>query len=163
MSKTIQITYFGMEGEGKTLTEAKQDAGRKLEAAMDGSYLPYVFTHMGHTLIVFREPDGWAYMMIYPDDDGQKSGSSSGGNSQEETIRQGLRHMAQNLYNPKTGEDGMSVLRNKDDIRQHQNWVEWQRVYLAWADLGASDGTCRDYANRREWPAVGTVITVEKH
>jgi hypothetical protein len=31
VSKTIKLTYYGVEGEGPTVTAAKQDAGRTLE------------------------------------------------------------------------------------------------------------------------------------
>lgn len=36
MAQTIKITYYGMDGEGRTVKEAKADAGTKIEAALKG-------------------------------------------------------------------------------------------------------------------------------
>ena len=53
MTKTVRITYYGMEGEGSTLKEAKQDAGRKLEAAIRASSDPICITRQNDGMYLF--------------------------------------------------------------------------------------------------------------
>jgi len=40
MSTKITLTYCGMEGCGRTAKEAKQEAARRIEAALAGDYTP---------------------------------------------------------------------------------------------------------------------------
>jgi hypothetical protein len=60
----INLTYCGMPGSGPTVKEAKQDAARKIEAALADSYMPTVITWRGRIAIIFREPvGGWQYQI----------------------------------------------------------------------------------------------------
>lgn len=60
----VNITYFGMDGSGRTMTEAKKDAGRKIEQAMTGNYQPVMLQSRGIIIILWRDPQGWRYNII---------------------------------------------------------------------------------------------------
>jgi len=62
-----RVTYCGIEGEGPTAKAAREQAERRLELAMTGSYNPWVFRDCQHTLFVWREPTGWTYRIVWPD------------------------------------------------------------------------------------------------
>ena len=65
MAQTIRIEYFGMEGSGPTVKEARADAGQKIEKALRGSYEPQVIAFDGQMAILWREPKhGWLYGRI---------------------------------------------------------------------------------------------------
>lgn len=68
MSQSVSITYFGMDGIGRTVTEAKRDAGAKIERALNGNYWPVMLSAGEHTYIAYRDPCGWNYGR--PGDDG---------------------------------------------------------------------------------------------
>ena len=66
MGSKVRITYYGMEGEGATMKEAKADAGRQLEAAMQGDYSPFTVVWRGIVAILVRAPKtGYGYRMIH--------------------------------------------------------------------------------------------------
>lgn len=55
----IRIDYYGVEGAGKTVKEAKLDAGRKIETMLKGDYVPEVIAFRGFVALLWREPYGW--------------------------------------------------------------------------------------------------------
>jgi len=60
--KQITIEYYGMTGQGATVKEAKQDAGRRISEALDGDYTPLLVTWRGTTAVMSRSPkSGWGY------------------------------------------------------------------------------------------------------
>lgn len=64
----INLEYFGMPGSGATVKEAKQDAGHRIEQALEGDYNPIVIRFRDHMLVVARDPKlGWGYRIVYPD------------------------------------------------------------------------------------------------
>lgn len=66
MTRTkISLEYFGMEGEGATVKEAKLDAGSKIEALVRESGTPtLVGPCNGHCAIMWRDKYGWAYSLL---------------------------------------------------------------------------------------------------
>lgn len=63
MSTQIKVTYFGVEGSGRTIKEAKQDAGRVIERLV-ANHRPEVYQHRSNTLIVYHTATGGEYMMV---------------------------------------------------------------------------------------------------
>lgn len=62
----IRVEYCGMPGTGRTVREAKQDAARKIEAALDGTYQPMVLSYRGLTAVVWRvAKHGWVYGFLH--------------------------------------------------------------------------------------------------
>ena len=95
----VTIQYYGMDGTGRTVTEAKRDAGTKIERALTGHYTP-AFIRAGDLLgFIWREPGGYYYKIIRPD---SEAGSAYGcgmaqGSTERETVHACARHMADNL------------------------------------------------------------------
>ena len=64
MSK-IKITYYGMDGEGPTVTAAKQDAGRKLEHLVEQTGEDPTIIRIGNvTALVAFARWGWGHRII---------------------------------------------------------------------------------------------------
>ena len=61
---TVNVTYYGMDGAGRNVTEAKRAAGAKIESAMTGSYQPKIFSSRGYAVMVWRDPCGWRNSVI---------------------------------------------------------------------------------------------------
>ena len=64
MSTKITLTYCGMEGCGRTAKEAKQEAARRIEAALGGDYTPAALAHGDYIAVIEREPRSeWGYRL----------------------------------------------------------------------------------------------------
>lgn len=59
MSNSVTVTYYGVEGTGRTVTEAKKDAGRKIEESLTGTYKPQLIESRGTAIVIWRDPHGW--------------------------------------------------------------------------------------------------------
>lgn len=82
---TVRITYFGMDGQGATVTEAKRDAGAKIESAMNGSYEPEVLSSRGWAIILWRSPQGWHSNIIAEPKDGFRQRINGGSGRDDRT------------------------------------------------------------------------------
>ena len=160
MSKTVTIQYCGMQADGATVKEAKQNAARKLEAAISGDYTPKIITTPGgkYTAILWREPEWYCYSVLDNDkrrEAGRESlmyGSSSGYKTMADCETSARNHLAQNLINTATGEDGQAVLLSADDRADHRRYVEWQYLYKAWKAQGLGDNEAHDSACQYKTP-----------
>lgn len=124
--KQIKIEYYGMEGQGATVKEAKADAGRKLASLAKDVDNQAVIRVQGHTLILVRNSWSWSYHVISPDDpDGSMYSQSSGYSTREEAEKNARRHLAQNLIFV-ASDHGASVIRDAHDYREHIEYVAWQ-------------------------------------
>lgn len=93
----VTIEYFGMPGSGATVTEAKRDAGRKIEEALDGDYSPIVAQWRDHAVLAFRHPRyGWGYRFLGDSSVQAVSQCCSGFTDKEECLRAMLIHIADN-------------------------------------------------------------------
>lgn len=81
----IKIDYFGVPGEGRTVKEAKQDAGRKIEQIVQ-NLSPRIYSHRGHSVVIYRTTEGEAYDLIHPDSEGCRHSTSFGGDVEESAI-----------------------------------------------------------------------------
>ena len=123
MTTTIKIEYFGMPGEGPTVKEAKLDAGRKIEAALNGSYAPTFLTFGEYNALVWREPTGWGYRLLPSKED---TLYASCADSQDEAIRRAKRHLAQLAHGSVPDEEILAYV-HKDDRRVIENDIRWQK------------------------------------
>ena len=63
----ITLDYYGMTGTGATVKEAKLDAGRQIEQALNGDYTPSLIHWRQYTVLMAREPrQGWGYRISHP-------------------------------------------------------------------------------------------------
>jgi hypothetical protein len=52
----VTIEYYGVNGTGRNVTEAKRDAGEQIRKALDGDYTPSLIHWGGYTVMFWREP-----------------------------------------------------------------------------------------------------------
>ena len=139
MATTIKIEYFGMPGEGPTVKEAKLDAGRKIEAALHGSYAPTFLTFGDYTALVWREPTGWGYRLLSEKDN---TLYASCNDSRDEAMRRAKRHLAQ-LAELTIPDEEILAYVHKDDRREIENGIRWQREMRDLAAQGYTDQEAR--------------------
>lgn len=138
MSKLISLTYCGMEGSGRTVSLAKQDATRKIEAALEGSYMPSVLAAGDDMAVMWREPCGWYYGFIR---NGQ-IGGFSWHKDRDECERTVRRHLGRNATDYRTcfSDSGVHpIVLNERDRREIAGECEWQRKYQAARAAGLDD------------------------
>ena len=135
MSQKVRIEYFGMEGEGRNLTEARKDAGRKIEEALSGDYIPRLFHFRDETWLMWREPHlGYCYQALTGRIAGQVF-SSGNYQTREECERYMSKHAAQNVC--KIGEDSaVDLIVYREDRDSHMTWYLWQGRFTAWQETG---------------------------
>ena len=140
----IGVTYYGVEGSGPTVAAAKQDAGRKIEAAMTGSYAPQIIRHREYIAFVWRAPYGWSYKLLTGDElSGPVQGCTSSNDDLPETLRLAERHLAQ-----LTGTtEGLQHLTDTDR-REAAAYEAWQTQYRAARADGQNDAEARKTAGR---------------
>lgn len=146
MGTTHHLTYFGMEGSGPTVREAKADAGRKIEAALSGRYVPFLIRHGAYLAIIWREPTcgalGYAYKVCDADTGtGSVEGYSSGW-TQEEVRGVCAKHLAQ-LSGSTTG---LEQFLSAADIRDAAAYSAWQMRYASARREGQDDAGARQAA-----------------
>ena len=150
----VRIEYYGMEGEGRTLTEAKRDAGAKIERAMTGSYTPKFIQAHSKAVLIHREPDGWYYSPINNLDATERLCTVGTYDTQKEAERGARQHLAQLIFTL-DGPDGSEVIQNKANLAEHKSWTEYQHLYRAWRDMGIDENLAHEKACRHLKPEGG--------
>lgn len=156
MSKIVRIVYYGMEGEGPTLKEAKADAARKLQAFVKDTFQPAFFAGKTHLLAVIREQWGWTTRVILLAEASENGRidtcASSGYADREDAIRHARSHLAQLEWRRDGSTDISPYIVDKADAADFAWWARWQRCYKAWADRGATEEEARNKANNSQFP-----------
>lgn len=151
MANTVRITYFGMEGEGRTLTDAKRDAGAKIERALSGpeGWNPQIVSWRGFAVLVYRTPEGWHSALIIDAGETRVSicyGSNEG--DKAAALRGARLHVAQCGWTHADGETLWEGLTDREEKREHLSWVRFQIRYRAARARGLSDNDAHSYAGR---------------
>ena len=144
--KRVYINVLGIDGYGATKAEARRDAERQIEKAMDGPYAPLVFRFpVGYIGIVsrtapYRQAQQWEYCSLYPDETQLRAFTCThGGYETRDAAERALRtHIAQNLLFV-TEENGLEVLTDEGDKLRHKDYITWQLRYKAYRAQGYSD------------------------
>ncbi len=146
---TVRVTYFGMEGEGPTVTKAKLDAGAKIEAALKGYYTPKIVSWRGYAILVYREPSGWHNRIIVSPEDGIRSGPVYGSNTfgdKEDAIKQVQEHLADIGWTPEDGETPPPFLKARDSIAEYVYKAKFRRRYAEGRARGMNDNDAHSFA-----------------
>lgn len=145
---TVRIDYFGMSGEGKTVTDAKRDAGRKIEAALAGSYTPEILAWRGYAILIYREPAGWCNRLIADPErgivEGRIWGTSYG--SREEATAAAQAHLADLGWKEEDGEEPPPFLKDRRLIADYQYKARFHARYNFARRRGFSDQDAHSYA-----------------
>jgi hypothetical protein len=149
---TVTIEYYGVTGQGATVTKAKQDAGARIAAMMVDGFNPCIVSHPYYALFAFvwRDgPSGWAYKVIDPADPAELANYARSiyGNGpfadKDAAIRAARRHMAQDCLKPALPDQtGLEFLIDRGDRRDHIAYIAWQRAFAAFARAGLPDTEC---------------------
>lgn len=160
---TVNITYFGMDGTGRTLTEAKKDAGRKIEEAMSGSYQPRVLASRGIAMLLWRDPQGWRSSTLT--DGGDDKGNdgfrdelsySSGRQDYWEEYAGAIAHLAQQTWDGSEEYppclDNVRALSRKHEclgrrvLAEFASWRGFQLAYKVARAQGIAETDCHQWA-----------------
>ena len=140
----VTIDYLGMWGTGRTKTEAKQDAARRIEEALGGSYTPVILTAGGETILMYRDPlSGWSYHFVR---DGELTGGCFSMDDRFETERQARRHLGGLATDWRTcqgPDDVHPIVQNQEDRRDIARGCQWQRDYQTARAAGLDDANAR--------------------
>jgi hypothetical protein len=148
---TVTVDYYGVEGTGRNLTEAKRDAGEKIRKALDGYYSPTVLAHRGWAILVYREPAGWCWRIILDAKDGIRAGkvyASANDETESDAIRSASRHLAQLGWEASDGTEPPAFLRDRADRREFEVWAEFQLRFRKAKAAGMSDNDAHHWAGR---------------
>lgn len=153
---TITLTYCGMNGQGPTVKEAKQDAARKIESLLselDDSPIIRTITHGQdkYTMIIFRNSYRWGYELIKHGESDRTHYTSANYDSKDEALTHAFRHIAQNVFT--FDNDGLHwiMANDSDGLGNHKSWALWQHRYHAWKLQGQTDEQAHALAH--SWPA----------
>lgn len=90
----VTIEYYGVEGSGRTVTEAKKDASEKIKASLTGNYHPKIIYHRGYAQLIYREPDGWHHAEIIDPISVRTSFGWTTGQSLEDVMKSAIMSLA---------------------------------------------------------------------
>jgi hypothetical protein len=98
--RLFRLPYFGFKGNDSARSGAKRDAKRRLDAALAGSYDPWLFRDRGYLLLVWRQPEGWTYRIIKPNSNAACFVKPSCAPRPDFTaaVRKAAYHFAQEVY-----------------------------------------------------------------
>jgi hypothetical protein len=156
----VRITYCGVDGEGRTLAEARKDAAARLTRLVaDVEDGPAIVRVGGWAKLVIRTRESWAEYWLAEDGRIASTTRASvfGHASRDEAVRSAATHCADLAWSHDVADD-LSFARNalapyvaKRDLDrtardQAERWA-WQRRYKAARDAGFDDQACRDLAS----------------
>lgn len=146
----VTIDYFGMSGSGRTVTEAKQNAGRAIKAALDGSYTPEIIAWRGTGMLVHREPNGWCYRIITEPDGSTREGPVYGCPNDKDkaaALLAASRHLADQGMR-ETDTEPPEFLKDRESRGEFMYKLEFLRRYRKAQRAGMNDNDAHSYAGR---------------
>jgi hypothetical protein len=156
MSKTIRITYYGMDGEGPTVREAKANAGNKLERLVrDIESGPQIYSFGDRLAIIARTRYSWGYRLV--ENNKPMGGGTYGFENFADAQRSALSHMADLAWSYDVSDDRAFAAEaikcleatDRDCDRVIDGLVyrwQWQRRWKAARDQGFDDNEARNIA-----------------
>lgn len=144
----ITLDYYGVKGEGRTITDAKKNAGEKIRDMLAGRYDPTILTYRGQSVVVFRTPAGWDSRTIHHTGDGygqEKVLANGHYKDEKEAIRKAKSHLAQQTWKHEDGKKVPEFIKEVGEIDDYLRWIEFQMRYKAARDKGLSDHEAHMY------------------
>lgn len=142
----VMIEYFGFSGAGRTVTEAKQDAGRKIEALHTGTWEPEIRTWKDHTVLIRRDLTGWLYQFIQlPGEPIRIPQGCAMACDRKDAIESAERHLVQRAWN--VGEAINDFPDWFADVNKRKDVISQRLLYIQHAELraaGYDETTVRD-------------------
>lgn len=144
---TVTIEYYGMDGTGKNVTEAKKDAGEKIKSALSGTYSPEILAWRGYVMLVYREPTGWYSRLIGDPERGMIEGTVYGTNydSREDAMRSARLNLSQLGWKPQEDDTPPPFLTDREGVADFKSWVLFQQRYAKAKATGLNDHECHTY------------------
>jgi hypothetical protein len=150
---------MGMSGSGKTVTEAKQDAGRRITALLEEIGAPILLTHRGQMIVMSRDKYGWGYRLYQVAElkiRTDASHCSCGFAGKDDCLVAAVRHLADlTRTEGETDSALFDALRTQQAARERYSfalkaaqddvWLDRRRTALA---RGMSENDAHDYAGR---------------
>ena len=137
----VTISYFGMPGQGRTITEAKKDAGAKITRALDHDYTPTLLSYRGIQCLIWRTPEGICSCLP---DTGKITGRTFHySDNMAHVVEQQWFHLAQLGWDGKETEPEMLPAEYRS---QFKSWVRFQLRYTEARSQGKSDTEAHQYA-----------------
>jgi hypothetical protein len=140
MKQQVTINYYGMQGTGDTLKEAKLDAGSKIEAAMKDDYRPVYIGVPGANIIVYRSQYGWCHLI-------NNRTESYGWNTKQEALEAACFHVEQMNWTIDSDDTFPLLTIYPRSLRDLKSWAHWQRGYAQLKAQGYDDSYCREHAD----------------
>lgn len=161
MTQTVHVTYCGIDGEGRTLTEAKKAAAHRIEAMVREMAQPPVIVRIGgQACLVAYTPDGWGSRLITEENGALRDGPqwlSSGTGSRREAINRAAEYAAQAAWVLEITNDAEWLASNRPSLvsaddwqkvsREVLEWTGWQRRYRQACKDGFDDNAARHIAD----------------
>jgi len=155
--KTVRLTYCGMDGEGPTVREAKQDATRKIEAYLKADTTPIVVSYAGVTRIAWRAPEGWRSGYTH-DGKGLNGGTCFEGSADREAVERRSRLAVAQAAADLDGDDASAIVLHDGDKRELASYLDWQRRHRAWMRAGATSNEAHARACNGLWPETARIL-----
>jgi hypothetical protein len=159
MSTKITLEYFGFQGQGATVKEAKQDAGRKIDALHQGTWEPVIVTWRGETVLIHRTLEGWLSRFLQHKDEPLKVSTGCqfhGTDDLKAVIRSVQSHVVQLGW---TFEDPIDLFpdffTNEADRREAISYRQWQIAYRKFKAEGHSDNDAHRLASESRFSRQG--------
>jgi len=133
----VKVTYYGMDGEGTNVTEAKRDAGNKIEAIINADFTPCYLELGNIRVIVFRDVFGWHYSFLTKQENIYNWAST--GRDREATIISAKSHIAQNYYNGSNKAECLDYLDDRQERANLATWIKFQERYAEARAQGKTD------------------------
>ncbi len=141
---TVRVEYCGMDGEGKTLTAARQDAARKAEKAITGTYDPTILQSRGWIILVWRDPHGWRHSILREKEETRCRLSYSSGSDDYDAVFAGaladlaqLSWDGQEEHSPILQGNDFAGLTKEDQRRVLGDFKSWRGFQLAYKSPAA--------------------------
>lgn len=154
MATQITLTYCGVEATGRTVTEAKQSAARRIERYAETGPAPEIIVAGEYAALLWRDlAYGWEYRLIATPSHGLESGRLFGGGSHdskadtERTCRRHLADCATDWRTCFTADDVHPVCEEQRDRKEIASNCAWQRRYHAYKARGFNDNQCHALAS----------------